>query len=291
MNSKIKYLMRQISGNFKHARISCPSCGSEKAHVVARKYLVSTLRRCESCALLFRAPTDDPVFIHKFYQSEYSQGFTTDMPDEKELQLLLENAFRGTEKDYTAYLEVLHALTPPEYVRLLDFGCSWGYGSWQLKNAGYSVDSYEISMPRALFARQQLGLHVYTDITQISDKYDVIFMSHVLEHLPSVRKAIEFVMIHLKDGGLFICFTPNGSEQYRKENPYRWMRAWSMVHPNMLDSMFYAREFMVYKHVICSDPYDLRMLNSFIKDTNSCHSGELNGAELLVVVRRARLHP
>src|SRR5687768_14606475 len=96
---------------------------------VDRKYLVTTLRRCRRCQLLFRAPTSTHEEQEAFYQEEYQQGFTTDLPDERTLSAYLTSEFRGGEKDYTAYLRVLDALGVLPGQRLFDFGCSWGYGS------------------------------------------------------------------------------------------------------------------------------------------------------------------
>ena len=58
---------------------------------------------------------------------------------------LLSTRFAGEEKNYAGYIAVLHALGVAEGARMLDFGCSWGYGSWQLAQAGFAVEAFEIS--------------------------------------------------------------------------------------------------------------------------------------------------
>ena len=45
-------------------------------------------------------------------------------------------------------------------LELLDFGCSWGYGSFQLKKQGYKVYSYEISKPRSNYAKTKLNIKI-----------------------------------------------------------------------------------------------------------------------------------
>lgn len=57
MNQKVKYLLTCTIKNIRQEGFSCPSCGSSKATVVVRKYLVAALKRCECCQLLFRTPT------------------------------------------------------------------------------------------------------------------------------------------------------------------------------------------------------------------------------------------
>src|SRR5579862_3756291 len=133
LTSKLAYFLfctrRAITG----AGMDCPSCGMSGSNLVDRKYFVTALRRCTHCQLLFRSPTTSPEEQAAFYQQDYEQGFTTTLPDAHNLRSYLERDFRGTEKDYATYLRVLEALEVESGQRLFDFGCSWGYGSWQLR--------------------------------------------------------------------------------------------------------------------------------------------------------------
>jgi len=84
---------------------------------------------------MFRTPTTNPEENARFYRTDYVQEFTTDLPDRELLDRLKTTAFKGTEKDYAGYIEVLSALGLERGSKVLDFGCSWGYGSWQLAEA------------------------------------------------------------------------------------------------------------------------------------------------------------
>ena len=81
---------------------ACPNCGCI-GKTVDRKCLITQLQAP------LHTPIDPPTLNHHFYQSEYSQGFTTDLPSDSELHSLLARNFVGTEKDYTNYLSVLRA--------------------------------------------------------------------------------------------------------------------------------------------------------------------------------------
>lgn len=78
------------------------------------------------------------------------------------LERLIESAFVGSGRDYTGYIRVLRYDTVGS--KLLDFGCSWGYGSWQLRNAGFPVDSMEICGLKARFAKEKLGCRIVTPV-------------------------------------------------------------------------------------------------------------------------------
>jgi len=126
---------------------------------------------------------------------------------------------------------------------VFDFGCSWGYGSWQFRQNGFEVKPFEISIPRAKFAKSRLGLKVYTSLSEVSDLFDVFFASHVLEHVPSVKETIAFGFSILKPGGLFVAFTTNGSDDFRNEFPGKYHKLGGLVHPNFLDVEYYKRFF------------------------------------------------
>jgi 2-polyprenyl-3-methyl-5-hydroxy-6-metoxy-1,4-benzoquinol methylase len=219
-----------------------------------------------------------------FYQTDYSQGFTTEMPNDDALQTVLTNRFKGNEKDYSGYIAVLAALGCKPGQRVLDFGCSWGYGSWQLKQAGYKVIGFEISKPRCGYAQEKLGIDAHTQHEDVgSDQtFDIFFSAHVLEHVPSVRDTIAFARRKLKPGGLFIGFTPNGSMAFKNASPIAWGRLWGVVHPNFIDDVYYRRAFP--SCLLASLPYDVDDITTRWK-ANGLTTPKLDGSELMVATR------
>jgi hypothetical protein len=107
---KARYLATAAIRTVTGATPSCPSCGNDSSSFVARKYVVTQLRRCTGCHLLFRTPTWRPDTSEAFYERSYTQGFTTDLPDDVALASLLTSKFHHSEKDYRPYLGVP---TPP----------------------------------------------------------------------------------------------------------------------------------------------------------------------------------
>lgn len=241
--SKVDYLIRSIAHRPRPSRHLCPNCGGREAMLVERKLLVTDLRRCGACKLMFRTPTDEPAEAAAFYNAGYAQGFTTDTPDPDTLEKLKALRFAGTEKDYSYYIDVVRQLGAPSGARLFDFGCSWGYGSYQFAQAGFETLSYEISAPRRQYGVDNLGVHAVTDFEAwakspaATNSQDVFFSAHVLEHVPSPTKIIELARRVLKPGGLFVAFFPNGSEPFRRVSP-AWSKLWGEVHPNFLDEVY-----------------------------------------------------
>ena len=147
-NTRLNYFIDSAL-HFFNNDISCPFDGSNNTKLVKRKHLVTSLYTCQDCGLRFRVPKETSSENESFYQEEYAQGFTTDVPDDATLSNLISEGFANSEKDYSHYIAVLKAANVTPGQTILDFGSSWGYGSWQLAQAGYRVYSYEISRPRA----------------------------------------------------------------------------------------------------------------------------------------------
>jgi len=283
---KLKYLLLCCRKYIFHNGFACPSCGARLSQIVDRKYFVTALRRCETCRLLFRTPTTTPDENKRFYQEEYVEGFTTKLPTQEELSALMVAGFKDTQKDYSIYQKILASLGCVKGASLLDFGCSWGYGSWQLKQYGYEVTGFEISKPRGNYARQYLGVDVHNYLDDLKGPFDIFFSTHVLEHVPSVSETIAFAFKILRPGGLFIAVTPNASESYRRRDPLAWHKAWGLVHPNFLDEVYYNMALKNLPRLMASTPYPLEKLEKSKLTKNGYILNELSGEKLLFVARK-----
>jgi SAM-dependent methyltransferase len=260
---------------------NCPSCGGSGSHSIIedRKWLVTSLRRCGKCKLLYRTPTTTEKENAAIYQKRYREGSTTELPTEVELEKLVNNNFKNHSCDYAGYLEVLTALGVEAGSTIYDFGCSWGYGSYQLVAAGYNVTGYEIGIDRARFAADKLGIRLRSPAKMEDGSLDVFFSAHVLEHVPSVEEVLKTARRLLRTGGLFICFTPNGSLERRAADPNGWHRGWGFVHPQLLDrSWIKARP----ESGLVSDtaPYDIKAI------AEGRSSENWGGAELMFAFRK-----
>lgn len=287
---KLGYFVELLRKRASGIGLACPDCGSSKFEIADRKFLIAELRRCDNCRLFYRAPTDTPSENEGFYQLDYSEGFTTDLPDDAELRRLLDTAFADSGKSFADYIRVLEALGAPAGGRLFDYGCSWGYGSWQFARHGYDVTSFELSRPRSEFARRKLGVACLTELPRaetvgaLAHTFDIFFSSHVLEHVPRPRDVIELARALLKPEGLFVAFTPNGSAQFRASNPTEWHTLWGKVHPNVLDEVYYRAAFENSRIHFDTSPADAGRLRTWSNGQESSFSS-LTGAELLCVAR------
>jgi cyclopropane fatty-acyl-phospholipid synthase-like methyltransferase len=193
--------------------------------------------------------------------------------------------FEHTPRDFCRYIEVLSTLNIPRRAKVLDFGCSWGYGSWQIAQKGYSVSGFEISVKRAEYAKQMLGIPVETNIDQLNGNYDVFFSRHCLEHVPVVSSVLRRAMKLLKPGGIFYAIVPNGSLQYKHVHLKEWNTAWGLKHSNHLDEIFFENVFSDNPLYISTFPLAHSDIEKWADSTKrKCSS--LTGKELIVLARK-----
>lgn len=216
----------------------CPACGSNNAQFVRRKYLVTSLHECQNCHIRFRVPKETAGRAEKLYNKEtYRQGSATDLPNPAELAELLKCNFAGTERHFGRHIAILKS-TLPDGAKILDFGCSWGYGSWQMKQAGFDVYSYEVGEDRASYAKEQLGCKMVEDLSALYGTLDCLFSSHVIEHLPDPGILLSEAQKLLATGGYFVCFCPNGNPDLQSRDYYH--KVWGKVHPLFITPAFMA---------------------------------------------------
>lgn len=244
---KIRYLSWAASRVLKADTI-CPSCGSASSRLVRRKMFVTSLYDCPNCHIRFRVPKESTERAEKLYKKEtYRQGLTTSLPAPAELARLLDTGFIGSEHDCTRYIAVLKRLLAPG-AKIIDFGCSWGYGSWQIAKAGFAVYSYEVGEQRARYAEDQLSCNIVHDLRSLDATIDCLFSSHVIEHLPDPAMLLSEARRLLVPGGYFVCFCPNG-DPARRDKGYH--KGWGKVHPLLITPDFMRWAFKKHGLTIC----------------------------------------
>jgi 2-polyprenyl-3-methyl-5-hydroxy-6-metoxy-1,4-benzoquinol methylase len=100
---------------------------------------------------------------------------------------------------------------PEQSLRILDYGCGTGYFLLQAKNEGWTSLGIEPNS-KARKKAQDFGLTVFENIDQTpEEKFDVITLFHVLEHVHSLRKTFRRISKMLKGNGTLFLAVPNSS--------------------------------------------------------------------------------
>lgn len=281
---KLRYLLRSVINSAQ--KKECPYCGGQDFEVVERKFLVTTLLRCRHCKLLHRYPKDSKKFLDKFYQEDYKVKveMMTDLPNEQLLKELKTNNFSNL-RDYLPIIEAALKKKANE-IKMIDYGCSWGYNVFKLKQSRADAEGFELSVPRAQFGEEKLNVVINTKVENIRNENDLLFSSHVIEHLHSIDDFIQLSKNKLRKEGVFMAFCPNGSKEFRDKNPGVFRVTWGSLHPNYLDIDFAKHVFKKNPYLLLTSdwPYNIDRIREWdgrSQQVDECRSGY----ELLIIAK------
>ena len=93
---------------------------------------------------------------------------------------------------------------------ILDIGCGTGGFLSECKKNGFQVCGVEPNKKANSLAKSKLEINLYQDISEInSQKFDIITMWHVLEHVPNLEEYISSLKQLLKPNGTLYIAVPN----------------------------------------------------------------------------------
>lgn len=196
----------------------CPICGldeSETAYPINKSYASSRsginvskvplgVARCKECGHQFIQPVPQPEFLRAFYASYMSiakNGFYRDRNREK-----IPSSFR---QRYGRWLERIRVLGGGG--SLLDVGSGLGTFLRLARERGFEVTGIEPNREAATMLRERYGIFVHNCMLEelnVADRYDVITMWDLLEHVPDPRLALGKSHELLGPRGLLVLETP-----------------------------------------------------------------------------------
>lgn len=153
--------------------------------------------------------------------------YLTNHNDSKDLYILYQENFYkpGSSARFTKLIEnfiylfrivraksLVNLLPEGKHV-ILDIGCGRGWTLKFLNQKGWKCTGTQISKPAAEYARKTLGLEIHEkelpDIKFDSEKFDIVTVFHVLEHLQNPIDYINDINRILKPNGFLIIEVPN----------------------------------------------------------------------------------
>ena len=101
----------------------------------------------------------------------------------------------------------------PERRRFLDIGSGSGEILYMARKAGFEVTGVEPNTGYAEYTREELGLPVQNCTFEEADlpkaHFDILNLSHVLEHLPDPLASLRFLNTLLRPGGILCVAVPD----------------------------------------------------------------------------------
>ncbi len=171
----------------------CPSC-DQRGQVVGTSHGASVYH-CQSCGLCFLAASIRPnsETDNHWYQNCLNvdpKQFIQDMGVQYRRQVCaMETMVKGR--------------------ALLDVGSGLGIFLKVAKDRGWDVVGAETSEYAAQFAKGNFDIDYITDLAGTDRSFDVVRISHVLEHVPYPRVFLQTLRKALRPGGILAVIVPN----------------------------------------------------------------------------------
>jgi 2-polyprenyl-3-methyl-5-hydroxy-6-metoxy-1,4-benzoquinol methylase len=203
--------------------IPCNLCGLSRT----RFFLESdgfAYRRCTGCGLVYQTPR--PVFadLKKRYGAGY---FEYESANEDNFFNLMKLGLRdaGFDNFYPGGAGNGNG----ESRAFLDIGCATGRLLDHVKRKGWRAKGVEICRESAEYARSTYGLDIFIGTLQEADfpdgSFDVVHLSHVIEHVPDPKKLLAEISRIMKPDGHLLLTTPNVSGFQARVSGARWRSA------------------------------------------------------------------
>lgn len=287
--AKLRYIRRILRHRWRRQPRVCPYCGpSSTVRLVRRKKIIVEILQCQTCQLWFRWPADTLREQDTYYQEDFAgDSPQVVLPASEELRALTSANFAGSPLDINDKVKVLHALRPQG--RVLDFGCSWGYGIYQLQQRGFDVVGFEISRPRAEYGRAKMGQRIidtFEELSKVPDgSFDVVFSNHVVEHLPDIGRTFAELTRLLNKNGFVFHVLPNFLGRNARAGAWiNWIGEDHPIAPAMPFFEYSIPRAGLTKPVFGSNPFDDTMARLLTAQPAASLSTE--GDELLVYARK-----
>lgn len=272
----------------KNRREDCPICFGPLEHHISRekddwfgrkeKGYISTIiySRCEKCKFRFQNPNVNEKEINEIYKESYvnnQQVWFDRWKKNRELTVNYYSRYVKNSKDF----------------KILEVGCSNGFNLINIKEKfpKVSVKGFEFDKKTTEFARN-LGLDVSNkNLDEVNEKFDLVLISHVLEHVKEFENFIIQLYKLLKENGKLVILVPNSEV---------WGEVPHWHHDNYFSKQSFETLFkrMKYKYEIFEgvvheqiEPYpELRAIIHRNKDSEIIDFDEkINYAQLRWVVR------
>ncbi len=189
---------------------SC-ACGVNFGDEIKPELTVSTpwgtvrIQRCSACSL---AQTADFLSLENLAQ--IYEGADVYRPGSREV----------FEAQVTSFNHVVQDLKKLQITsgRILEIGCNTGFALVAFRKRDFDVTGVEKNPECSEYARSRYALRVFSDLSEIpkGEQFQVIFISHLLEHLVSINKFLMDIHRFTEVGSVLYVKTPNYSSLIAK---------------------------------------------------------------------------
>ncbi len=254
---------------------NCEVCGwNHKSYIYTPAFYLADQSRpfkydivlCKRCGFLFADRIPSQKEYETFYKNNAKYAYNENISEG--LKKIYQDIFLLGSKFLKKYYRPLD-----KKIKVLDIGCSVGYILNLFKRSGFKhILGIEPSWHCAVAAKKLYGIKV-VDLPfsefKSREKFGLIIMTGVLEHVCSLNQALRKISDLLEDNGLLITVVPD-ADKFSK-NPRAPFEEFSLEHinyfnKNSLNNLMGNYSFQnIYSRSIDAKFYDSKAVLSFFK--------------------------
>lgn len=191
----------------------CPLCKSGHFHnyMIIKDHMVSqesfAVSECDNCTLRFTNPRPQSEKLSKYYESDAyishsGKSYGLISPVYKMVRRYAIGRKIGIVNKHS-----------PGKKRILDVGCGTGNFLAAAARNGWQATGVEVNKEARKIAGQTVKTEIYSSVFEIpsKNKYEVITMWHVLEHVDNLEYALKKIKELLITKGILILALPNSN--------------------------------------------------------------------------------
>lgn len=215
----IKNKNSKYQGQYSESKVNCLGCNSDDYKIVNvnnqskvkdNKELINPLRiwvKCNDCGLIYANPIPDTESLNKYYSLLAKED---DINVENRFEFLVRMSNKRLEK-----IEKYH-----DKSTILDIGTGSGVFVGAAVDRGWKANGLELAEGNCQYAKENFNIELINkDFYEFEprEKYDVVTLFEVIEHLRDPVKAINKAKRLLKEDGVFVLATPIRDSLYGKK--------------------------------------------------------------------------
>lgn len=158
-------------------------------------------KECKSCNLIIVEPLPDEQDLLEMYPPSYQQGID---------DTIYKSKLPGLRFSYDFQFALIKKFSPGT-AKILDYGCGNANFVINALDRNFNCEGAEFNADHVKILKDAVrntSFFTINELDLVDQKYDVIRLSNVLEHLINPAEIMQFLKSKLKDGGIFLIEGP-----------------------------------------------------------------------------------
>ncbi|MEQ8925128.1 MAG: class I SAM-dependent methyltransferase [Fulvivirga sp.] len=186
----------------------CPVCQSNQFtnYIICKDHTISeesfVIVKCNDCSFLFTNPRPTKDSIAGYYASNKYISHTNSSRNLTDILYKVVRNYSLKQK-----VRLINEFTTDK--NLLDYGCGTGHFLEVAKGNSWNITGVEPSSSAQTISTVKSHIKASIDELSIAQKFDIITLWHVLEHVHDLNDTINKLKLHLKGDGKLVIAVPN----------------------------------------------------------------------------------